>query len=69
MVIAGVLIGAEPRRCRRSSAVEEDFGWMLVLLGALVALAAHGAAGVALAPGQAQRRLESTTTDGPVAAH
>ena len=40
MMIAGVLIGAETSAMPDELAVEEDFGWMLVLLGALVALAA-----------------------------
>jgi hypothetical protein len=40
MMISGVLIGAEASAMPDELAVEEDFGWMLVLLGALVALAA-----------------------------
>jgi hypothetical protein len=40
MMISGVLIGAETSAMPDELAVEEDFGWMLVLLGALVALAA-----------------------------
>jgi hypothetical protein len=40
MVIAGVLIVAEPSNMPDELAVEKDFGWMLALVGALVALAA-----------------------------
>ena len=40
MMISGVLIGAEASAMPDELAVEEDFGWMLCLLGALVALAA-----------------------------
>ncbi|MFL6205514.1 MAG: hypothetical protein ACJ739_09200 [Acidimicrobiales bacterium] len=40
MMICGVLIGAATSSMPEELAVEEDFGWMLVLLGALVALAA-----------------------------
>jgi hypothetical protein len=40
MVIAGVLIVAEPSGMPDELAVEKDFGWMLALFGALVALAA-----------------------------
>ena len=40
MMICGVLIGVEASSMPDELAVEEDFGWMLVLLGALVALAA-----------------------------
>ena len=40
MVIAGVLIGAAPEEMPAELAVEEDFGWALAVLGALVALAA-----------------------------
>ena len=40
MMISGVLIGAETSAMPEELGVEEDFGWMLVLLGALVALAA-----------------------------
>jgi len=40
MMISGVLIGAETSAMPEELGVEDDFGWMLVLLGALVALAA-----------------------------
>ena len=40
MMIAGVLIGAETSAMPDELAVEQDYGWMLVLLGALVSLAA-----------------------------
>ena len=40
MMIAGVLIGAEPGEMPEELGLEQDFGWMLVLFGALVALAA-----------------------------
>jgi hypothetical protein len=40
MMIAGVLIGAEPSAMPEELGLEEDYGWMLVLVGALVALAA-----------------------------
>jgi hypothetical protein len=40
MMIAGVLIGAETSAMPEELALEEDFGWMLALVGALVALAA-----------------------------
>jgi hypothetical protein len=40
MIICGVLIGMETASMPEELAVEEDFGWMLVLLGALVSLAA-----------------------------
>ena len=40
MMIAGVLIGAETAEMPEELGVEQDYGWMLVLLGALVALAA-----------------------------
>ena len=40
MMIAGVLIGAETGAMPEELGLEQDYGWMLVLLGALVALAA-----------------------------
>jgi hypothetical protein len=40
MMIAGVLIGAETEAMPEELGVEQDYGWMLVLLGGLVALAA-----------------------------
>jgi hypothetical protein len=40
MVIAGVLIGAETAEMPEELALEQDFGWMLVLFGGLVAVAA-----------------------------
>jgi hypothetical protein len=40
MVIAGVLIGAAPEEMPAELGVEEDFGWALAVLGALVAVAA-----------------------------
>ena len=40
MMIAGVLIGAETSAMPEELGLEEDYGWMLVLFGALVALAA-----------------------------
>ena len=40
MMIAGVLVGAETSAMPEELGLEKDFGWMLVLLGALVALAA-----------------------------
>lgn len=39
MVIAGILVLAEPGQVPDRLAVEQDFGWVLVLFGALVALA------------------------------
>jgi hypothetical protein len=39
MVIAGVLVLAEPDQVPSRLAMERDHGWLLVLLGALVALA------------------------------
>ena len=40
MVIAGVLIGAAPDEMPAELAVEEDFGWALAAIGAVVAVAA-----------------------------
>jgi hypothetical protein len=40
MMIAGVLIGVETANMPEELGVEERYGWMLVLLGALVSLAA-----------------------------
>jgi hypothetical protein len=40
MVVSGVLIGAETREMPEELALEQDFGWMLALFGALVAVAA-----------------------------
>jgi hypothetical protein len=40
MVIAGVLIGAVPDEMPAELAVEEDFGWALAAIGAVVAVAA-----------------------------
>ena len=40
MVITGVLIGAETGEMPEELALEQDFGWMLALFGALVAIAA-----------------------------
>jgi hypothetical protein len=40
MMISGVLIGAETSAMPEELGLEEDYGWMLVLFGALVALAA-----------------------------
>ena len=40
MMIAGVLVGAETSAMPEELGLEQDFGWMLVLLGGLVALAA-----------------------------
>ena len=40
MVIAGVLIGAAPDEMPAELAVEEDFGWALAAVGAVVAVAA-----------------------------
>ena len=39
MVIAGIVVLAEPGQVPDRLAVERDFGWVLVLFGALVALA------------------------------
>jgi hypothetical protein len=39
MVIAGIVVLAEPGQVPERLAVERDFGWVLVLFGALVALA------------------------------
>jgi hypothetical protein len=40
MVIAGVLVVAETSAMPEELGIEKDYGWMLVLLGALVSLAA-----------------------------
>ena len=40
MMIAGVLIGLETSEMPEELGLEQDYGWMLVLVGALVALAA-----------------------------
>ena len=40
MMIAGLLIGVETAAMPDELGVEEDFGWMLILVGALVSLAA-----------------------------
>jgi hypothetical protein len=40
MMIAGVLIGLETEAMPEELGVEQDYGWMLVLFGALVSLAA-----------------------------
>jgi hypothetical protein len=40
MMIAGVLIGTETEAMPEELAVEQDYGWMLVLCGAIVSLAA-----------------------------
>ena len=40
MVIAGVLVVAETSAMPEELGIEKDYGWMLVLFGALVALAA-----------------------------
>ena len=56
MVIAGVLIGAAPEEMPAELGVEEDFGWALARPWRPGRGRGTGAAGVALAPREAQRR-------------